>query len=193
MWSRPPTSPNWSSVLGSTSPTAADRRGVEGTRAAHATTTCSTQDAVAVAPVKHMDETGICVGAGRGDGIRDVTGVTVHDHWPRLAELPFGPVCNRSDLFRANRPRSERCTSEWHGGRELGLQVAFQGVELLSGPRADDGFGMRFLHWGLPRPRIFRRPATQEWPLAQPAWEIRSIPRHRDADHWTSGADRPTA
>ncbi len=59
------------------------------------------RDAVAQAPVKHMDETGIrvrgrlawlhvaCtgrrshfrVGAGRGDVMADATGVAVHDHW----------------------------------------------------------------------------------------------------------------
>ncbi len=66
------------------------------------------RDAVAAAPVKHMDETGIrvrgrlawlhvaCtgllshfrVGTGRGDVMRDATGVAVHDHWRPYFTIP---------------------------------------------------------------------------------------------------------
>ncbi len=66
------------------------------------------RDAVAKAPVKHMDETGIrvrgslawlhvaCtgllshfrVGAGRGDVMMDATGTAVHDHWRPYFNIP---------------------------------------------------------------------------------------------------------
>ncbi len=80
------------------------------------------RDAAAAAPVKHMDETGIrvrgrlawlhvaCtgrlshfrVGTGRGDVMRDATGVAVHDHWRPYFTIPGTvPALCAAHLLRA--------------------------------------------------------------------------------------------
>ncbi len=92
------------------------------------------RDAVAAAPVKHMDETGIrvrgrlawlhvaCtgllshfrVGAGRGDVMRDAIGVAVHDHWRPYFTIPGTvPALCAAHLLRELQDRVDFDDEAW--------------------------------------------------------------------------------
>ncbi len=96
------------------------------------------RDAVAASPVKHMDETGIRVrgrlawlhvagteglshfrvGAGRGDVMRDATGVAVHDHWRPYVTIPGTvPACCAGPSTPSTCRRESPCQRGWPENR----------------------------------------------------------------------------
>ncbi len=112
------------------------------------------RDAVAAAPVKHMDETGIrvrgrlawlhvaCtgllshfrVGAGRGDVMRDATGVAVHDHWRPYFTIPGTvPALCAAHLLRELQDRVDFDDEAWAATMARRLRRAIHAVNLSEG------------------------------------------------------------
>ncbi len=112
------------------------------------------RDAVAAAPVKHMDETGIrvrgrlawlhvaCtgllshfrVGAGRGDVMRDAIGVAVHDHWRPYFTIPGTvPALCAAHLLRELQDRVDFDDEAWAATMARRLRRAIHAVNLSEG------------------------------------------------------------
>ncbi len=112
------------------------------------------RDAVAAAPVKHMDETGIrvrgrlawlhvaCteglshfrVGTGRGDVMRDATGVAVHDHWRPYVTIPGTvPALCAAHLLRELQDRVDFDDEAWAATMARRLRRAIHAVNLSEG------------------------------------------------------------
>ncbi len=144
------------------------------------------RDAVAAAPVKHMDETGIrvrgcrawlhvaCteglshfrVGTGRGDVMRDATGVAVHDHWRPYVTIPGTvPALCAAHLLRELQDRVDFDDEAWAATMARRLRRAIHPVNLSEGKplpaRLADRIGRRtdsivaagiFMHESRPPP-----------------------------------------
>ncbi len=127
------------------------------------------RDAVAEAPVKHMDETGLRVrgrlawlhvacterlshfrmGESRGDVMRDATGIAVHDHWRPYFNIPgTAPALCVAHLLRELQDRVDFDEEDWAATMARLLRRAIHAVNLSDGKplptRLTDRIGRRY-------------------------------------------------